>query len=72
MERKMTRKDRIVELLSSVGLIFVGSLLIVYGANMGYDVSGGLAYVFYFTAAFGALTAAAGVLGFRRLGDSED
>lgn len=59
--------EKTVNAFSSVGLMVVGSLLIVYGANMGYGTEGGLALVFYLAVVFGLLVAAAGVLGFRRL-----
>ncbi len=62
-------RTHLKRLLSSVGLMLVGSLLIVYGANLGYDAAGGLSVVFYLAAVFGVAVAGAGVLGFRKLKD---
>lgn len=63
---------RLTRFGSSVALLALGSLLIVYGFNAGHAEPSRFSLAYYLTAAFGGAVAAAGVIGFRRLGGAED
>lgn len=65
-------RDEITVLGSSLALLAVGSLLMVYGFNAGYAETSALSLAYYLTAALGVAVAAGGVLGFRRLGAEEE
>ena len=65
-------RARLTKLGSSVGLLALGSLLMVYGFNAGHADSSGFSVLYYLTAVLGVAVGAAGVLGFRRLGSDGD
>ncbi len=65
-------RARLTRFGSAVALLALGSLLMVYGFNAGHAEPSRFSLAYYLTAVLGGAVAAAGVLGFRRLGRAED